>query len=174
MKIDSCFLIILFLKIKSCNKLTIRVKPHLLQMASLLIHRDHYWVTTHIHISTHRLLMKSSANPTMHMLKKNNSSARKLLLMKGWVASLTMRPNNLQKIWSCSHHSKSSRPNRYQPFIWPDGKGTNVGLARDIWRIVSEGQLSTISLSLCLSKPLDFTYSMHPFKDTSYNRAIVG
>jgi hypothetical protein len=30
--------------------------------------------------------------------KKINSFARKLLLMEGWVASLTMRPNNLQKI----------------------------------------------------------------------------
>jgi hypothetical protein len=62
--------------------------------------------------------------------------------MEGWVASLTMRPYNLQKIWSCSHHLKSSRPNRYQPFTWPNGKGTNVGLARNIWCIVSEGELS--------------------------------
>ncbi len=42
MKIDPCFLITLFLKIKPYNKLTIQVKPHLLQTATLQMHRDHY------------------------------------------------------------------------------------------------------------------------------------
>jgi hypothetical protein len=32
------------------------------------------------------------------IFKKNNSSIQKLILMERLVASLTMRPNNLQKI----------------------------------------------------------------------------
>lgn len=95
MKIDPYFLIIYMFKIMQQGH--IQVKPHLLQTATLHMHRDHYSATTHIQVGSHRLLVKSSANPTMH------------------INFLRFHP----------------------PFAFPN--------------------------------LLDFTYFMHPFKDTSYN-----